>query len=125
MATFSTSFIRAVELAIAKVSVDSKPWQSLRRRIRASCVVLSMTENTDTFDRERWVRRQSALAEFGRQALIVDDLDALLHEAVVLAAQGLGIDRAKVMEALPDRDKLLMRAGTGWKPDLVGNLVVD
>jgi two-component sensor histidine kinase len=84
-----------------------------------------MTENTDPFDRERWVRRQSALAEFGRQALMVDDLDALLHEAVVLAAQGLDIDRAKVMEALPDRDKLLMRAGTGWKPGLVGNLVVD
>ena len=84
-----------------------------------------MTENTDTFDRERWVRRQSALAEFGRQALMVDDLDALLHEAVVLAAQGLDIDRAKVMEALPGGDKLLMRAGTGWKPGLVGNLVVD
>jgi two-component sensor histidine kinase len=84
-----------------------------------------MTESTDTFDRERWVRRQSALAEFGRQALIVDDLDALLHEAVVLAAQGLDIDRAKVMEALPGGEKLLMRAGTGWKPGLVGNLVVD
>ena len=41
-----------------------------------------MTENTDTFDRERWVRRQSALAEFGRQALMVDDLDA--GEAQVL-----------------------------------------
>jgi two-component sensor histidine kinase len=84
-----------------------------------------MTENTDTFDRERWIRRQSALAEFGRQALMVDDLDVLLHEAVVLAAQGLGIDRAKVMECLPGGDKLLMRAGTGWKPGLVGNLVVD
>ena len=84
-----------------------------------------MTENTDPFDRERWVRRQSALAEFGRQALMVDDLDALLHEAVVLAAQGLDIKRAKVMEALPDRDKLLMRAGTGWKPGLVGHQVVD
>lgn len=84
-----------------------------------------MTDDTDTFDRERWVRRQSALAEFGRQALMVDDLDALLHEAVVLAAQGLDIDRAKVMEALPGGDKLLMRAGTGWKPGLVGNLVVD
>ncbi len=84
-----------------------------------------MTDDTDTFDRERWVRRQSALAEFGRQALMVDDLDALLHEAVVLAAQGLDIDRAKVMEALPGGDKLLMRAGTGWKPGLAGNLVVD
>jgi two-component sensor histidine kinase len=84
-----------------------------------------MAENTDTFDREKWVRRQSALAEFGRQALMVDDLDVLLHEAVVLAAQGLDIDRAKVMERLPSGDKLLMRAGTGWKPGLVGNLVVD
>jgi two-component sensor histidine kinase len=29
------------------------------------------------------------------------------------------------MEALPGGNKLLMRAGTGWKPGLVGKLVVD
>src|SRR3954471_8278216 len=84
-----------------------------------------MTENTNTFDRERWVRRQAALAEFGRQALMTDDLDALLHEAVVLAAQGLGIDRAKVMECLPDRARLLVRAGVGWNPGVVGHVTVD
>ncbi|UEM04900.1 GAF domain-containing protein [Skermanella rosea] len=79
----------------------------------------------DSFDHERWIRRQSALAEFGRQALMVDDLDALLHEAVVLAAQGLGVGRAKVMERLPGGDRLLMRAGVGWRPGLEGVLMVD
>ncbi|UEM22230.1 GAF domain-containing protein [Skermanella mucosa] len=79
----------------------------------------------DTFDHERWIRRQSALAEFGRQALMVDDLDALLHEAVVLAAQGLRVKRAKVMERLPGGEQLLMRAGVGWRPGLEGTLVVD
>src|SRR3954463_6363823 len=84
-----------------------------------------MAENTDTFDREKWVRRQSALAEFGRQALMVDDLDVLLHEAAVLAAQGLDIHRAHGKEGPPGGGQRLMRAGTGWKPGLVGNLVVD
>ncbi|WP_051514020.1 sensor histidine kinase [Skermanella stibiiresistens] len=79
----------------------------------------------NTFNHERWVRRQSALAEFGRQALMVDDLDALLHEAVVLAAQGLDIGRAKVMQRVADGEALLMRAGVGWKPGLVGKLVID
>jgi two-component sensor histidine kinase len=66
------------------------------------------------------LQQQAMLADFGRRALTTDDLDVLLREAAVLAAQGLGTDMAKVMELVPERDVLLLRAGVGWKPGVVG-----
>jgi two-component sensor histidine kinase/putative methionine-R-sulfoxide reductase with GAF domain len=67
------------------------------------------------------LQQQAMLAEFGRRALTIDDLDELLREAAVLAAQGLETDMAKVMELVPERDILVLRAGVGWKPGVVGH----
>lgn len=69
--------------------------------------------------------QQAILADFGHQALLTDDLDALLQEAAALAAKGLDTDHAKVMELLPGDDKLLLRAGIGWGPDTVGVATFD
>jgi two-component sensor histidine kinase len=66
------------------------------------------------------LQQQAILAEFGRRALTIDDLDVLLRKATVLAAQGLGTEMAKVMELVPERDVLILRAGVGWKPGVVG-----
>src|SRR3954471_8917562 len=70
-------------------------------------------------------QQQAALAEFGIEAFRTDDLDALLTRAAALAGQGLGVKRAKVLELLPPGDKLLIRAGVGWEPDVVGNATID
>ena len=67
-------------------------------------------------------RRQALIASFGVRALEQDlDLDALLAQAVTHAAAGLGVERAKVMQHRPDLDDLLIRAGVGWKPGVVGH----
>jgi two-component sensor histidine kinase len=70
-------------------------------------------------------QQQAALAEFGIEAFRADDLDALLTKAAVLAGQGLGVRRAKVLELLPPGDQLLIRAGVGWEPDVVGHATID
>ena len=70
-------------------------------------------------------QQKAALAEFGIEAFRTDDLDALLTKAAMLAGQGLGVKRAKVLELLPPGDKLLIRAGIGWEPDVVGNATID
>src|SRR3954464_4373066 len=69
---------------------------------------------------EARLRQQSMLADFGRRALTTDDLDVLLEEAAVLAAQGLDTDMSKVLELAPAGDILRLRAGVGWKPGWVG-----
>jgi len=69
-------------------------------------------------------RQQAALAKFGELALRSDDLDEILTEACRLAGKALGTDLAKVMELQGDGKTLLVRAGVGWKPGVVGHVTV-
>jgi two-component sensor histidine kinase len=52
--------------------------------------------------------------------LCSDTLDAVLHEACRLVAAALGVDLAKVLEIDVDGLGLLVRAGVGWRPGVVG-----
>ena len=70
------------------------------------------------------LRQQAAIAEFGAHALRTHDLDMLLQRASALVAEGLDIKQAKVLELLPDGDRLLVRAGVGWGPDVVGKATI-
>jgi signal transduction histidine kinase len=65
-------------------------------------------------------RQQSILARFGELALRSQDLDEILTEACRLVGEALGTDLAKVVELQPDGRSLLVRAGVGWKPNVVG-----
>src|SRR5918997_334037 len=66
-------------------------------------------------------RLQALLTSFSARALTVGlDLDALLAEAAAHAAAALGVGRAKVLQHRPDTDDLLVRAGVGWQPGVVG-----
>ena len=66
------------------------------------------------------VRQQAAIAQFGKEALRNKAFDELLQQAAILVAEGLEIERSKVLEALPEGDCLLVRAGVGWDPGIVG-----
>ncbi|WP_367141923.1 GAF domain-containing protein [Rhodoplanes sp.] len=66
------------------------------------------------------LRQQTTLARFGELALRSDDLDEILTEACRLAGEALGTDLAKVVELQADGKTLLVRAGVGWKPGVVG-----
>jgi GAF domain-containing protein len=69
---------------------------------------------------EHRLRQQALLAELGRRALSEMRLDALLEEAARLTALGMGTEFCKVMEYLPAENRLLVRAGVGWEPGVVG-----
>jgi len=68
--------------------------------------------------------QRAVLAEFGAFALKADSLQDILQEACRLVGRGLRVDLAKVMELQPDGGTLLVRAGVGWKPGIVGHLTV-
>ncbi len=70
------------------------------------------------------LRHQIALAKFGELALWSDDLDEILTEACQLVGHALGTELAKVMELKEDGETLLVRAGVGWKPGIVGEVMV-
>ena len=71
------------------------------------------------------LRKQvSTLAKFGKCALQSDDVGALLQEATRLVSDALEIDLVKVLELLPDRENLPVRAGVNWDPGVVGHATI-
>jgi PAS domain S-box-containing protein len=73
---------------------------------------------------EEALRQQSVLARFGELALRSNDLDEILAEACRLVGEALRTDLAKVMQLLEDGETLLVRAGVGWNPGVVGEVTV-
>lgn len=73
-------------------------------------------------DLAEMMKRQQVLADFGDLALRSEDLDEVLTKACRLVAEALGTDRAKVLEIKDDGGELLVRAGVGWGPDVVGQV---
>src|SRR5207247_3859529 len=69
-------------------------------------------------------RQQAAIADLGRRALEGLEFQPLLDEAVRLAARILDVELTKVLELRPDGRALLVRAGVGWKPGVVGHALV-
>ena len=69
---------------------------------------------------EQRLAQQALVAEFGRFALRSHDLEAILEEACRVAAEGLHVRFAKVLERPREGEPFLLRAGVGWAPGLVG-----
>ncbi len=66
------------------------------------------------------LKLQTVFARFGELALKSDDLDQILTEACRLAGEALGTDLAKVVQLQKDGETMLVRAGVGWAPGVVG-----
>ena len=72
------------------------------------------------------LRKQVAtLAEFGKSALLVPDVGALLQEATRLVSDAIEVDLVKVLEVLPDGKTMLVRAGVNWAPGVVGHATIS
>ncbi len=69
----------------------------------------------------RRLRQQAILSEFGVEALRATDLDPLLQRATELCAEGMDAEYCKALEYLRGEDTLLVRAGVGWKPHVIGH----
>jgi two-component sensor histidine kinase len=66
------------------------------------------------------IRQQEILAELGVTALQGADFDKLLAETVRLTAEALRAEFCKVLEYIPSKNRLLVRAGVGWDEGIVG-----
>jgi hypothetical protein len=74
---------------------------------------------------EQTLRRQlTAFAQFTTSSLGERNIDSLLMDACLRLRAGLNVTHAKLMEYLPDCDRLLLRAGVGWKEGYVGQYQV-
>jgi two-component sensor histidine kinase len=74
-------------------------------------------------DIESLLRQQATLAAFGSFAFQEMDLVKILQEAARLCAASLGVVHCKVCRYRPEQNDLLIEAGFGWKPGVVGKVV--
>ena len=74
---------------------------------------------------QRLKQQQAGIAELGRLALVGMAPQELMENAVALVASTLKADYARILELLPDGTNLLLRAGIGWRPGLVGTATIS
>jgi signal transduction histidine kinase/CheY-like chemotaxis protein len=73
---------------------------------------------------EARLRQQALLVEFGRRALADPNFEQMLEQASRMAALGMQVRFCKVLEYLPDKNRLLVRAGVGWHEGVVGQVTI-
>lgn len=73
---------------------------------------------------EERIRQQEILAALGVRALQGASFIELLELTARLTAEGLQAEFSKVLEYLPDENRLLVRAGIGWDDGIVGKATV-
>jgi two-component sensor histidine kinase len=82
-----------------------------------------MADQRDT-NQDDLLEQQRVLAEFGELALKTEALDDILNKGSELVGRALDTALAKVMELLPDGKTFRVRAGYGWKPGVIGHVIV-
>jgi len=71
-------------------------------------------------DLSQMMKRQQVLADFGEFAIRSEQLNEVLTQACRLAGEALRTGRARILEIQEGRQELLVRAGVGWAPEVVG-----
>jgi PAS domain S-box-containing protein len=84
-------------------------------------VVLDITERK-RIEKEAVARarQQQVVTELSQYALAAGDLESLFERAAKALADELGVEFTQILELLPSGAELLLKAGVGWKPGLVG-----
>jgi two-component sensor histidine kinase len=71
----------------------------------------------------RLLQQQAALAAFGSFAFRETDLQKTLTEAARICAGSLNVPFCKVCRYRPNENDLLVVAGCGWQPDVIGRVI--
>jgi signal transduction histidine kinase len=71
-------------------------------------------------ERKARAQQQAVAFDFGRRALVCEEVPRLLDEAVRCLADTLQAEFVGVWELLPEDESLLLRAGVGWRDGAVG-----
>src|SRR5580692_7034127 len=70
------------------------------------------------------IRQQELLSELGVLALQRTSFTGMLDHTARMTAEGLDAEYCKILEFMPAENRLLVRAGVGWEPGIVGSASV-
>lgn len=104
------------------------PLHESRLDARMALAVRKATEKVQRREIElqlaRRVKQLGLVSELGQAALTGATIRETNDLAVKMVADALGVEYARVLEYIPDEGVLRMTAGSGWKPDTVGQFTV-
>ncbi|MDB5059980.1 MAG: hypothetical protein JWO59_3452, partial [Chloroflexi bacterium] len=108
------------------VSVSVSPLRDASGNVvGASAIARDITDRKRAeHERTARARQQAAMAILREQAIASTDLSTLMDDAVTLVANTLDVECVSVLELMPDRTALHLRAGVGWSKGLVGQAIV-
>ena len=109
---------RTWEASYLPIDLDGEP------AVGVVATDVSERQAVATQERRR-LEQQAALADLGHRALLERDLDAVLHAGTAMLAEQLDTERAGVLEFVPARDHLLMRAGVGFPDGAIGGMTAQ
>jgi PAS domain S-box-containing protein len=99
---------------------------ALGMAVGMSAIEVDITKRKQTEEAlEVHANQQAMVAELSQIALAGTDLTTLMNLCVSIVAQCLKVEYCKVLELLPNGNALLLRAGIGWQPGLVGKATVS
>jgi signal transduction histidine kinase/CheY-like chemotaxis protein len=108
-------------------SQDDRDLDALASALEQSLSVARLSREVEALrsDADTRARQQEVTAQLGVRALSSIDLAELLQHGLEVLTDTLGLPLAAVFEAVPGSELLLMRAGRGWRPGVVGQLLVN
>ena len=71
------------------------------------------------------IHRQALIAKFSMESITEKNIDVLFQKATSLLSEILDVEYTKILEILPDKKFLKLRAGVGWLEGLVGCATVE
>ncbi len=88
----------------------------VKNQIQILTTILNISESKQMKEKlKTFAQLQATVAELGQYALTQPTIDDFLDKVANDVASALDVELCKVLELLPDREYLLLRAGVGWK----------
>lgn len=111
---------------LLEISMTVSPMRDENGKVYGACTIARDITQQKRTVRELTMRlkQQEAVAALGSEALQMEELQPLFDHAVERLADTLAVDYVKILETRAGEDELFLRAGTGWKPGLVGRATV-
>jgi signal transduction histidine kinase len=111
--------VGVVQMGSVRVSDFSEQDKQLLRAL-GSRATAAIVQHTLADEARTRARQQAAVADLGLRALAYREAQELFDDAVRVVSETLDTELSKVLELLPDRRTLFLRAGVGWTAGRVG-----
>ena len=82
-----------------------------------------MSDRSDQLS--RWAREQAVTARFSLDALQAKDIQTVCDDAAHILREYMSVDFSAIFECSADRKSMLLRAGSGWRPGVVGKARIE